>query len=214
MRLLFATLLLTLTAHAAERIDVPRAAAPKIDGSIGADEWKDATRVELTGGGEAKLKHDGTFLYIAVKGPRQGIGSLCSVEGRSIRILHASAALGTAEFDRAGKLKHGFTWTNRDTGPSEAAMAERRKFLDAEKWFANSTPAPPTAEREYQILIDGRKEIPMTLAFMSFASPEDMTMHFWPAKLADACADIRLARGSTDVEYTFDPKQWGALVLK
>jgi hypothetical protein len=214
MRILIATLSLTISLHAADRVDVPRAAAPKVDGSIASEEWKDAAHVMLNGGGEAYLKHDGTFLYIAMKAPRNGIGSLCSLDGNHIVVLHASAALGTAEFDSDGKLTRGFTWTNRDTGQSEAAMAERKTFLEDEKWFANSTPPPPTSEREYQILIDGRREIPMTLAFMSFAGSDDFKMHVWPAKLADACADMRLARGSTDVELAFDPRQWGVLVLE
>jgi len=198
---LIATLLLSVT------LQVPRGIAPTIDGSIAADEWNDAARVELTNGGEAHLKHDGMFLYIAITGAGNGIGSLCAVDGKDIRILHASAALGTAVF-RDGKATRGFTWTNRDTGD----MAARKRFLDAEQWFANATPRA-NPEREYQIRIDGRKEIPLTLAFLSIDG-DATKMHVWPAEVDDACADAKLAGGWTEGQFVFDPQRWGVLALK
>lgn len=190
-----------------QRIEVPRAAAPVVDGTIGAEEWKSATRITLRGGGEALLQHDGTFLFVAFAVPRNGIGSICSGDASSIRILHASAALGTAQFE-GGKRTRDFTWTNRDT--SDAAARDR--FLAAEHWFANATPRG-SQEREYQIRVTA-KEFPLALAFMSFAPNEERAMHVWPEKLADACASADLASGDTNKEYVFDPKQWAVISLR
>ena len=84
------------------------------------------------------------------------------------------------------------------------------QFLAAEHWFANATPRG-SLEREIQIEILGRKEIPLTIAFMSFAPNEEQRIHVWPAALKDACASIDLAAGKTDGALTFDRAQWGVL---
>ena len=194
----------------AATLDVPRTAAPVVDGTIVSDEWKSAARVELTSGGHALLQHDGTFLYLAITGPRTGIASLCMPRGRDVAILHASAALGTAEFAE-GRVTRDFVWTNRDTKDTAA----RDKFLGAEHWFANAT--PPSAlskEREMQIAISGRKEIPLTIAFLSFAPNEEQRIHVWPPALDDACASIDLAAGKTAGTLTFEPAKWGVLRLR
>lgn len=210
MRARYCDRMFLLALTLAATLDVPRAAAPVIDGKIHADEWKSATRVELTNGGHALLQHDDQQLYIAIKGPRTGIGSLCSSVGNDVAILHASAALGTALFQN-GKVTRDFVWTNRDTKDTAA----RDKFLAAEHWFANAT--PPTAlsnEREFQIEIAGRRDIPLTLAFLSFAPNEDQQIHVWPPALKDACASIDLAAGKTEGVLTFDRATWGVLRLR
>ena len=189
-------------------LDVPRSTAPVIDGTIAAEEWKGARRVELTNGGHALLLHDGTFLYIALRGPRTGIASLCMPQGNDVAILHASAALGTAVF-KDGLVTREFVWTNRDTKDTAA----RDKFLAAEHWFANATPRGHV-DREIQIAIDGRKEIPLTIAFLSFAPNEEQRIHVWPAALADACASMELASGKTEGTLEFDRETWGVLRLR
>lgn len=189
-------------------LNVPRAAAPVIDGTIVAEEWKSATRVELTNGGHALLQHDGTFLYVAITGPRTGIASLCMPSGKEVHVLHASAALGTAVFKNS-RATRDFVWTNRDTKDAAA----RDKFLAAEHWFANATPRG-SLEREMQIELLGRKEIPLTIAFMSFAPNEEQRIHVWPAALQDGCASIDLASGNTKGPYTFDRATWGVVKLK
>ena len=192
----------------AATLDVPRAAAPVIDGTIVAEEWKSAARVELTNGGHALLQHDGTFLYIAISGPRSGIASLCMPEGKDVHVLHASAALGTAVF-KDSRVTRDFVWTNRDTKDGAA----REKFLAAEHWFANATPRG-AVEREMQIELLGRKEIPLTIAFMSFAPNKEQRIHVWPAALDDGCASIDLASGKTAGPFTFDRTKWGVVKIE
>ena len=192
----------------AATLDVPRTAAPAIDGAISADEWKSAARVELTNGAHALLQHDGTFVYIAIRAPRTGIASLCMPQGKDVAILHASAALGTAVF-KEGRATREFVWTNRDTKDTAA----RDLFLAAEHWFANATPRGHV-DREMQIAIAGRKEIPLTIAFMTFAPNEAQGIHVWPPALSDACASIDLASGKTEGTLTFVPSQWGVLRLR
>ena len=109
-------------------------------------------------------------------------------------------------------MTRGFTWTNRDTGSSAEAMADRQKMLSTDGWFANTSPAA-APQREYQIPIRGQREVPIVLGFLSF-TPEEQKFYYWPSAVEDDCADPQLASGFTDREFTFDPSKWGVLELQ
>lgn len=215
------TLLLTSSTFAAspKRIDVPRAAkTPVIDGVVNGPEWAKAARVYLGDGGHALLQHNGQYLYVAFVGKRAGVGSVCtqSKDGKRLRVLHASAALGTAEWeqkDAKWTLSRGFEMSNRDTGKSTEAMAARKEFLTKEGWFANVSPTGQM-QREYQIRLEGRREIPLVLSFMSWLGKKQFALDFWPEEIYDGCAELDLAGGYTDTEYTFEPETWGVANLQ
>ncbi|HYC58904.1 MAG TPA: hypothetical protein VEK79_04990 [Thermoanaerobaculia bacterium] len=210
--------LLSLSLFAAEsRIGVPHVGSPpKVDGTILPLEWRGAARVPLADNmGHAMLMHDGNFLYVALVGAKPGIGSVCARGRTGVRVLHASAALGTAAFEpEKGKwrMTRGFTWSNRDTGSSPEATADRQKFLSTDGWFANTSHAA-APQREYQIPIRGQREVPIVLGFLSF-TPEEQKFYYWPSDLEDDCADPGLASGFTDREFKFDPSKWGVLELQ
>jgi hypothetical protein len=211
------TLSLTLSAAEPARIGVPHVGTPpKIDGTLDPKEWSGATRVPLAANmGHALLMHDGGYLYVALVGAKPGIGSICARGRTGVRVLHASAALGTAAFEpEKGKWKmtRGFTWTNRDTGASPAAMEDRKKFLASDGWFANTSRTAMT-EREYQIPVGTQREVPIVLGFFTF-TPEEQRLAYWPDTVEDDCADPELASGFTEREYRFDPSKWGVAVLQ
>ncbi|HEX8254698.1 MAG TPA: hypothetical protein VF846_16260 [Thermoanaerobaculia bacterium] len=223
-RFLITILLLVATAvQAAEqkkanRVSVPRVqAVPTIDGKLSPKEWTSARQVALADGAHARLQHDGRFLYIALIGKRAGIGSICTPNGTQsqVRVLHASAGLGTAVYDKKGdkwSLTRGFTFTNRDTSNSQTGIKDKKAFLAAEGWFANTHPAG-TMEREYQLPIGGRREVPLVLSFMSFLGPNELDLDAWPETVTDACVELDLAGGWTEREYTFAPETWGIAVI-
>lgn len=213
-------LLLASTAHAAVkpvRIDVPRTMRrPVVDGRIGSAEWTRAARVQLMDGGHALLLHDGTYLYVGLVARRAAAGSVCTMNGDQVRVLHASAALGTALFDRRDgtwALTQGFTFTNRDTGNSQAAHADRKQFLGTQGWFANAHPAGQL-QREYQIRLAGRNEVPLVLSLMSWVKADEYDLDVWPDSVVDGCAELDLAGGWTDREYTFAPESWGVAAMQ
>jgi hypothetical protein len=217
---LILTLSLSIAISAADsltRVVAPRVAkAPVIDGKVNPVEWKAATHISLSEGqGEALLMHDGNYLYVGIIGYRPGVGSLC-VRGRTgIRVLHASAALGTAAFEpEEGKwrLTRPFTWTNRDTGKSPEAMADREKFLTTSGWFANTSPMA-TLMREYQVPARNQTEVPLVISFYTY-TPEQQKLGYWPPTMEDDCVDAELVGGFTDRDYAFDPAKWGIVVLK
>jgi hypothetical protein len=218
---LIATLLLSLTASAeprsvAPRIKVPRAiASPKIDGKINSGEWRGAVRLKVSETVQAMLVHDGAFLYIALVGRTPGIGSLCTMSGEDVLVLHASAALGTARFERekkAWRMTRGFTFTNRDTSDNPTAQLEKKATLNAEGWFAN-TSRTSLPVREYQLHVAAQRQIPLTLGFMTYTE-QDQTYSYWPNAVVDGCAESMLASGHTDMDYVFDPATWGVAELE
>jgi hypothetical protein len=214
---LIVTLSLSLAVFAANRVVAPRVSnAPIVDGRVSSAEWKGATHLALSENeGEALLLHDGNYLYVGIVGLKPGIGSVCAQGRTGVRILHASAALGTAAFELEEgkwKLTRGFSWTNRDTGESAEAMADREKMIKTSGWFAN-TSRTAQATREYQIPVRGQNEVPLVIGFHTF-TPEQQKFSYWPATIEDGCADPDLASGHTDGVFTFDPSKWGVVVLK
>ncbi|HEY0159605.1 MAG TPA: hypothetical protein VGF28_20120 [Thermoanaerobaculia bacterium] len=223
-RSLIALLLLVASAvHAAEpkkpeRILVPRATkSPRVDGKLGKTEWTEALQVALADGGQARLLHDGKFLYIAMVGKKPGTGSICTVKGKSLYVMHASSALGSAVWtQKNGKstLHRGFRFSNRDTTESQRGIKDRKAFLKKAGWYANAHPDTAILEREFQIAIEGRSEIPLVLSFLSFVDEDDLDLDAWPQTVVDGCVELDIASGFIKREYTFQPETWGVAVLR
>lgn len=216
--LAFTLVLATAAFAAGKRVEVPEVPkSPKIDGTVAASEWAKAVRVRLGDNGFAYLQHNNQYLFVAIAARRAGTASLCSTtKANAVRVLHASAALGTAQWqqkDAKWSLERGFDFQLRDTGDTAEAQAARRKFLGEEGWFANASPTGLTT-REYQIRLDGRREIPLAIGFMSFVSRGKFEYDYWPETMLDGCAELDLAAGVTEYEYTFDPKTWGVAALQ
>ncbi|HEX8619778.1 MAG TPA: hypothetical protein VF911_19505 [Thermoanaerobaculia bacterium] len=214
-------LLFASAAHAAPkpaRIDVPRATkAPSIDGKVSSAEWMNAARVPLMTDGHALLLHDGTYLYVAFVGRRGGVASVCTMGPNDrVRVLHASSQLGTALFEKAvpkWKLTQGFNFTDADSGPSPQARQQRKAYLAKEGWLAN-TAFPGLLQREFQIRLGNRTEMPIVLSLMSWITREEFDLDVWPESVVDGCAELDLAGGWTDREYTFAPETWGLAVMQ
>ena len=74
-------------------ISVPRSRAVVIDGTIEEAEWRGSAVVRRADG-EMLLRHDGKYLYIGVRAARRGFPSVCLMRGNTVRVMHASFALG------------------------------------------------------------------------------------------------------------------------
>jgi hypothetical protein len=219
--LLLTALLLagTLQAGAFEvttTLPAPRGDTPVIDGVRAEGEWDDALRVELLGGGAMFLKHDDEFLYLLVTGKKKGLASICVERREGIAILHASAALGTADyqgrFDDAA-LKRSFFFELRDTGRSLEAKKARKTFLKRELWFAN-TSREGSLIREFQISLDIAAEhgrIPMAVTWFT---SDDATLAYWPEDLSDDCLNLELIKGNTPETLDFQPHRWPVVTVK
>jgi hypothetical protein len=194
-------------------VHVPAHAAPVIDGRLSSGEWAEAARYELSNGTELWFQHDDRYLYVALRGQRTMLGSLCVSHGDSVRVLHASMALGTAIYrrgDSAWSLLQPFAYTMRETDTTATTRAKRAAFLAEHGWIANTIPVGEQAIREYQIALSLLDPLRLDIAALY---PQDERMHVtaWPA--ADDCASMELVSGNTPRQLRFQPARWAPLVL-
>lgn len=197
-------------------LPAPRGTTPTIDGERSEGEWDDAVRVEFLGGGEMYLKHDDDFLYILIEATRKGIASICVERSAGISILHASAALGTADykgrFDNS-QLETGFRFELRDTGTSLDARKARKTFLSKELWFAN-TSKYGSPLRELQISLDIGAEhgrIPMAVTWFMV---DEGLVAYWPEDLSDGCLNLELIKGNNPTPLDFQPHRWPVVTIE
>ncbi len=125
----------------AQVLQVPQANAASIDGKLGEDEWKNALKQELEGGGELRLQHDGNFLYIGVRGMSRGWCHVYVIDNDTVFAHHASAALGTATYLQKGELwqpQQKFVWELRERTFTPQAEATRAAYLKSKGWLANN----------------------------------------------------------------------------
>jgi hypothetical protein len=181
--------------------------APVIDGRIGDAEWAGAMTERLEGGGTLRLLQRGEFLYIAVEGLGPGLASVCAARGATVRILHASAAVGEARYERGAagwtKMK-GFAWRLRDSPRSgPPAVAQNDEFLRDAGWLANPN-ASGSPQREFQIRAADVDAIGVTF----LTTTEPMKIARWPATIKDDCGNLRVAQGFLPESTTFDPASW------
>ena len=183
------------------------AVAPTVDGRIDDAEWTGATTAGMSGGGEVRVLRRGEFVYVAVRGPRAGLASLCAAKGSTVRILHASAAVGEATYERDGdtwKQRSGFAFTLRDAPRGgRPTAAESAEYLRTSGWVANAS-AAGSPDREFQIRAADLESLGVT--FLSTSEP--MALSYWPAAMADDCRSTRMAQGYLSPTASFAPSAW------
>ena len=83
---------------------VPHGTPPILDGTLSPNEWSDALAIDVTAQARIFLKHADGYLFLGIQATTMGVGSPLVVVGEEIRVLHASAALGTAIYAREGEV--------------------------------------------------------------------------------------------------------------
>jgi hypothetical protein len=182
------------------------ASPPLIDGLLDEEEWKSAPRQKLSGGGELRMLRVGDDLYLAVSAANPGIASFCIADGNRVEILHASAALGTAVYERGDggwRQLEGFDWKVREGAPEDS----KKDYLHSRGWLANSS-RQASLVREYRITNAGGDR---RLAVVFLHTDEPMSVARWPDSVDDDCASVRLAQGYSLEATRFDPSRWARL---
>ena len=177
-------------------LDAPMGNPPTLDGTLSADEWSGARAVSLDGG-ELHIMHDGVYLYLGIRSDVPGLGSVCVDRGEKVSILHSSASLGTAVYERDGEdweQSRDFVWTNGT--PS---------FLEREGWLASDANEGASGEMEYQIMMP---EGALRLAVTYLKEPDFASATAWPAHLADDCRKIELLQGYAPARVQLFPETW------
>jgi hypothetical protein len=161
----------------------------------------------LAGGGDVTLREQQGVLHVTVSGPRAGLASLCVGDDTRVRILHASAAVGEAAYDRSGNtwaLTSKFDFKLRDARTGPPTEQEHAGYFSTMGWVANASRAGD-AKREFRIrLSDAVQFVGVTF----FTTNEPMTVSYWPASMADDCRAVKVAQGFLPETADFRPSTW------
>lgn len=193
---------------------VPRTgAAPTLDGDLAPGEWAAARRIGVPDSLAVYLMRDSRYLYVAVRTHFPSVGSLCVRRGDTVRVLHASAALGTAVYARdsaAWRLVTPFAYRVRERDLSPGALRSRAEFLASDGWVATTAyMGSRVSALEFRIRLDlldpADRRLGIASRNMSNRDPEVRTL---PPGLADGCADPALVAGDAPATLSFDPATW------
>jgi hypothetical protein len=198
-------------------IAVPRGGPIVVDGKIEPDEWDGAETQRLADGTLVRLRRDGSSLFLGIAATQRGFSSVCiASRDDAVRVLHASAALGSVMFRRAGSggwhtESTAFAYGMRNPTLTDEARAERREYLTNNGWVASTISMGGGLTQEFQIALDGLAT-PVRIAVSRFVMVDDQTNKVirWPEALpsGDGCGNERLVQGYVPKDLTFEPRTW------
>lgn len=192
-------------------ISVPQGKPLAINGKMSPGEW-DSARVEtFSDGSELFLMYSDGYLYLGIRAntPEMTVGNIFINRGDEIAILHSSAALGTALYEKvvgSWQRTQGFVWCCRKTDHSREAQAERDAFLKDEHWVAANARMGSLNELEYQITVTNETLCPAA-NFLRASNPNVKTL--WPNNLDDDC--IKPTPGGMPAKLHFSPDAWATI---
>ena len=196
-------------------LQVPETNSVVIDGNLAEDEWQNALKKELVGGGELFLQHDGNFLYVGVHGTSHGWCHVYVTVGDTIFVHHASAALGTMTYLLKGERwqpQQTFAWELRERTLTPQVEAARAAYLKSKGWLANNMNTGTPGIIEFKIACRFLKGELVRLA-VAFAS-DAASPQYWPQTLADDCLKHELIFGSAPGDLKFNRESWAKLQMK
>jgi hypothetical protein len=192
---------------------VPQGAPVIVDGTISPGEWDQARVEAFADGSELLLMYGDDHLYLGIRSstPEMIVGNVFLNRKEEIRILHTSAALGTAIYQRTTdgwQQAQAFDWQCRRTENSAAVQAERDAFFHNEGWVSINSRMGMPNELEYQIKVpDG----PLRLAVNYIRASEPTKKIPWPGDLDDDC--VKPTPGGLPAQMYFSPDRWAAIDL-
>lgn len=166
-----------------------------------------------------RLRHDGRYLFLAIATARQGFPSVCVARGDTIRIFHASAALGSVVYTRSaqewvtGETK--FVYGMRNTALDAEARAERDDYRARHGWLANTLRMSDGRAYELQISLAAAPERSRLAIAFYVPGGDTGSVLAWPESPApgDGCFDEKLVRGYVPAALRFAPEEWPVLTL-
>ena len=193
-------------------INIPNGNPPALDGTISSDEWNGARQELFSDGSELLLMHHEGYLYVGIQANSPGmiVGNIFIAHKDQVSILHSSAALGTAIYEKRSdtwEQTQAFSWRCRNSSDSPSAIAEREAFLQDEHWVANNSRKGIPQELEYKIAMpDSSLRLAVTFTRASDLS----TRIYWPIWLEDDCTEQ--PQGEYPTTMQFSPITWMTVI--
>ena len=194
-------------------VPVPRSRPVVIDGTLDEAEWRGSAVVKRPEG-DVLLRHDGKYLYIGVRTTRRGFPSVCLIRGNTVRVLHASFALGDvvyAKKDAMWKLGAPFEWDRPAFGDRDP---QRARFLAERGWLGSTVPMGNPRHAEMQIALDQLDPRDLRISIAVFMEDDEggADIASWSRAGAravrDGCANDRLVRGYAPEKLAFRKNGW------
>ena len=193
---------------------VPRGKPQAIDGTISQGEWDLAVSETFPDNSELLMMYSDGYLYVGIRAntAEMIVGNIHLNYGDEISILHASAALGTAIYQKQvddWQQLQGFSWCCRSSNLSETNQAEMNTLLENDHWLATNSRIGTPNEIEYQIEIE-HESIQMAVNYIKVSEPNLKIP--WPSNLNDDC--IKQTPGGLPDQMHFSPDKWVTIVLQ
>lgn len=207
-----------VTSQAQQKVKISLSDSVTTDGKIEEKEWKEASVFDLTGGGKVFFKHDGKYIYVAVRGVKAGWTHLylSEAENKEIAVLHASAALGKVIYQKdkenLWQPLNDFSWELRDRVFTDEVRGKMADYVSKNNWAANNNNLGNKAEVEFQLKLQNPANKQFRLAVV-FAN-DLKTFQYFPNTIADDCLKPELVAGNRVQNVKFDRKQWAEIVLE
>ncbi len=221
LALIFICIVVGAVPALASEIRLPSGTLPEIDGVVSDGEWDDALVLPLQGGKGLLVKRSGEYLCVAIQGAKGGIGSLGLCIGDSLRILHASTGLITAEY-----VKSPSSWlrTADFRGPevepgvnfARGEVRQGARYREANlvqfDWTANVVELGPPENMEFIVRLGEQTEclIGLSVVFLQMKATSKYAVA--PPGLSDASTNRALVAGTANAEMKFDPNEWLSVV--
>jgi len=189
------------TAVEARILPVPRGTAPVIDGTLEETEWADALVTPVDDDFSLLWLHADGLLYVGIRHTVPGAVNLVVAQGERVKVLHSSAALGSAFYGRREDgtwvMEHDFSWCCRAPGEMDARSA----LLVEEGWTATIGWTGVAGEVEYQVEV-GSGDMWVALSWIG----PDGAATVWPADLAGV--EREALYGLRSDQEIFVPGSW------
>ncbi|HYE86238.1 MAG TPA: hypothetical protein VEA16_07775 [Vicinamibacterales bacterium] len=163
--------------------------------------------LRMIGGGEVTLRQDRDVLFVTVSGPQAGLASLCVGDESRVRILHASAAIGEASYERSAEhwvLRSKFDFKLRETRTGPPSESDRMQYLTNMGWVANASRSGDAVRRFTVNLTERLRYLGVTY----LSTTEPMALSYWPPSMKDGCREVKIAQGYLPETAQFHPASW------
>lgn len=163
----------------------------------------------MTGGGEVTTRLEGDHLDVSVRGPAQGFPHLCVGDSSQVRILHASAALGEAVYQKTGdtwRLTSGFEWALRDSRQASPTSAEEEAFFTRTGWLSKASWRGDPV-RHFRV----KRTAAVQHLAVAFLATETMNVSHWPGTVNDSCREVKVVQGHLPETARFEPAAWSRI---
>lgn len=187
---------------------MPAGNAIRLDGVISEGEWNGAAEHELAGGGKLMLKKEGHVLLAAIAANKKGWAHVYLSSGDTVRVLHASAALGEARYVKQNdlwRIIQSFQWQLRDREYTDVLAKKQEDHYKQYGWVANNNNLGNGMVFEFKLDFS-RVDAKPTFACVMAGIPLDL--HFFPTSIKDNTILPRLVQGYTPDSLQFVPGSW------